>query len=166
MASVAKRSNGRRELFFMGADGLRKCIRLGVVNSKQAESFRAKLEALIQGKRTGTVPDDEVLQWVGRLDDRIHARLASFALVAPREKMEPLPLGEFFAGYIASLTVKPSTRGVYDRVANHLIAVFGPDKCIADITIKATKRNKERQNAQNHRNKPQRGRSQNRGRTP
>jgi integrase len=134
MAALAKRKNGRRELFFKGADGLRKCIRLGVVTAKQAEVFRAKVEALIQGKRTGTTPDDEVLQWVGRLDDCIHARLAGFDLVVAREKLRPIPLAEFLADHIASLPVKPSTKKVYSRAVNDLIGFFGPGKHIGDIT--------------------------------
>lgn len=63
----------------------RHTIRLGRITKRMAETARLMIESLESAKAAGHSPDRETAEWVGRLGDEIHGRLARAGLVPPRE---------------------------------------------------------------------------------
>ena len=134
MASISRDKNGRKRLLFMAEDNRRKTIRLGKMSIKQAEAFKVKLEALIAGRMTGSI-DDETARWIAQLPDNAHDKLAAVGLVKQRASLPVLRLKEFLDEYAKGrCDVKSSTQLVYARTTKWLLAFFGPDKALQEIT--------------------------------
>jgi integrase len=144
MASIGQDPGGRKRILFVAGDGSRKTVRLGKASRKQAEAFKIKLENLVAGRLTTGAIDDETARWVASLEDSMHAKLAAVGLLEPRVAVPTTPaapalpepcLGELLDGYIqARDDVKPNTRIVLSQSRRNLIAFFGPDKPLKDIT--------------------------------
>ena len=136
MASIARDPHGRKRILFVGPDGNRKTIRLGKTSQKQAEAFKVKLEALVAASFSRSM-DNETACWIGDLPDEMHAKLAAVGLVTARTatKTPSATLGQFLAEYTESRSdVKPGTQTVFGRCVKHLLAFFGPDKLLADLS--------------------------------
>lgn len=130
MASIVRDPNGRKRVLFVDQDGSRKTIRLGKCSQKQAETFKVKVEALIIGRFSTVEP--ETARWVADLPDDMHAKLTAVGLVQPRASMR---LAEFVDAYIAERAdAKPNTLIVLRQSRQKLIAFFGPDKLLREIT--------------------------------
>jgi integrase len=134
VATIGNDPNGFKRILFVAPDGKRKTIRLGKVTMKQATAFKVKVEALVGQAITG-VADDEVCRWLTGLDAEIHGRLAAVGLVRPRE-CDGQTLGALIDGYIAGrkADAKPRTLINLDQARKRLVAFFGVDKLIRDIT--------------------------------
>jgi len=133
MASVINDPNGRKRIQFVAGDGTRRTIRLGKASVRQAESVKVKVEqlALAATGATGVV-DDEVIKWLGGLDDVMYGKLAAVGLVGRRESTR---LGEFIDGYVkARDDVKATTATTYAQARRHLVGFFGPDKPLREIS--------------------------------
>src|SRR5262245_57286747 len=131
MASISRDANGRRRIQFQAADGTRKGIRLGKVSHRIAEEIKVKVEALNAAIIAGCPIDGETAQWVGRLGDGLHAKLAAVGLFPPRETESTVcpRLGEFVDSFIAARTDhKPGTRKTFTQTKNTLLAYFGADR--------------------------------------
>ncbi len=137
MASVVRDPCGRKRILFVAGDGSRKVIRLGKTSQKQAEAFKIKLEALVAATFSRSM-DNQTAAWIAELPNDMHAKLAAVGLVTPRATMEAqsrLALRPFLAEYIQSRSdVKLNTRLSYGRGRKHLLAFFGPDKLLSEIT--------------------------------
>jgi integrase len=132
MASIGKDPNGRTRILFLAPDGKRKTIRLGKATMKQADAFRAKIEALIGKSITGVV-DDEVSRWLAGLDAEMYGRLVAVGLVTPRAATTTR-LGEFLDAYIAGRPdIKPRTKWNLEICARRLVEHFGKDRLLRDI---------------------------------
>ena len=132
--TVGKRGTTWRIEFF-DANNKRKCIRLGKIDKRQAESIKARVELLVAARITGTSPDVETSRWVADRDDTLHARLAQHELVAARGTAESNTLAKFLDAYIESRTdIKPNTRAHLKRARNNLVSYFGADKSLAEIS--------------------------------
>lgn len=132
MASISKNPNGRRTIQFVGADGKRRSIRLGKCSSKTAEEVRVKVERLAVAVNHGTTLDEETSRWVADRDDQLYERLAAVGLVPARDRTT---LKAFVESYIdGRMDVKPLTRIKYRSTLRTLIAFFGADKRLRDIT--------------------------------
>jgi integrase len=139
MASLSKISGKRgttwRIDFTLSDDSKRKYIRLGKMDKRQAESIKTKIETLIAATVTATIPDLEISRWVADRDDKFHKRLVKAGLVAPRTKVQTATLSKFLDEYIAGRTdIKPNTRSHLRRARSELVAYFGEDKALADVT--------------------------------
>jgi len=138
MASISRDPSGCKRILFVAGDGSRKTIRLGKCNVKQAEAFKQKLEALVSTRRMRSSIDNETSQWVADLPNEMHAKLAAVGLVARRAAMlaqSSLALGPFLAEYTESRSdVKRGTQEVFGRCVKHLLAFFGRDKLLAEIS--------------------------------
>lgn len=147
MASLIKRPNGTKLVQF--ADPFtkdRRTLRLGKMTTKQGNGFREKLEKLIAGRKSGTALEPSVTEWVRDLDDSTANKLAEWGLIKKRVKValqrneageviDPRCLGPFLDQYFAKRAdVKPATQTVYRRVKRHLIAHFGLEKRLDEIT--------------------------------
>jgi integrase len=127
----------------MARDGKRKTIRLGKASMSQAETVKVRIESLVTSQFSGRI-DDEVARWLTSLSDRKYTKLVRAGLVPPRAAKAPEPrspaavvdtLAAFLDDYIASrCDVKPNTQLVFGRTRKHLVAHFGKDKPLGDIT--------------------------------
>lgn len=141
MASICKDAGGRKRVLFVAEDGIRRTIRLGKATMEQARIFKGKLENLIIGRFTGIDTDTAV--WVAALPDDMHRKLASFGLVKPRvvepepetEAEPPVCLGPFLEEYFRDRDdIKPASLIVYGHTRRNLLAYFGPEKPLRDVT--------------------------------
>ena len=130
MASICNDPRGRKRVLFFDEHGQRKVIRLGKASVKQAEAFKVRLENLITSRLGGGM-DDEVARWIGGMGDDLHAKLAAVGLVQPRVSST---LGAFLDDYLANHAVKPQSLVVLGHTKRNLIAHFGADKPLREIT--------------------------------
>ena len=140
MASLCSDSGKRGETYRVisrSKNGKRHTIRLGRVNKRIAETARLMIESLEAAKATGHSPDRETAEWVGRLGDEIHGRLARAGLVSPREPAQPaiVTLGQHLEQFFGSLgKQKPTTARNYARARRLLEEFFGKNRTLASIT--------------------------------
>lgn len=132
MASIARDPNGRKRLLFHGSDGKRRCIRLGKVTQRQAESIKLRVENLVSASLTGHACDDETARWVASLSNALHDKLAAAGLVVKRQSAT---LAAFLDEYLESRKdIKASTRLVLGHTQRCLVEYFGAEKPLRDIT--------------------------------
>ena len=115
----------------------RHTIRLGRVSKKIAETAKRMIETLEAAKAAGHTPDRETAEWVGRLGDEIHERLARAGLVPPRQQASAtiITLGQHLEQLFGSLgKQKPTTARNYARARRLLEEFFGKDKTLDSIT--------------------------------
>src|SRR5947208_17079031 len=84
MAAIGNDPNGRKRILFMAGDGIRKTIRLGKMDRKNAERFCGRVEKIIAAKISGGALDDETSRWLAEMDDVMYDRVAAVGLVKPR----------------------------------------------------------------------------------
>ena len=133
MASLISDPKGRKRIQFVAGDGSRKTLRLGKATLRQAEAIKPKIEqlALTATGITGVI-DDETGKWLTGLEEVMYDKLAAVGLVAPRTSTT---LGAFIDAYISERhDVKAGTATVYGHTRRNLIAFFGADKLLRDIT--------------------------------
>ncbi len=89
MASISTdRRTGLRRILFVAPDGKRKAIRLGKISIRNAETFRLRIEALLNAKMGGYEVDRDTVSWTGQLNDKIRMRLEQIGLLEPQERRE------------------------------------------------------------------------------
>lgn len=148
MASVGryKAKDGRihtRILFVDPADGRRRTIRLGRANKEQVGTVKGMVERLVKSKATGT-PDMVVAAWLDSLPDAGYRKLVKAGLVTPRTIVPPVVeptaepavcIGDFLDGYLRDRDdLKPNSQLVYGHTRRTLIAFFGREKPLKDVT--------------------------------
>jgi len=132
MASLSISADGAKRIRFKSLDGQRKSIRLGRLPKKDAEIVRNYVGRLETVQQLGSAADIETLNWLDRISDWLHAKLAQVGLVTERKTAT---LGDFLNQYIDGRTdVKPRTKISFDQVRRNLLQFFGADKRLADIT--------------------------------
>ena len=132
MASITRQPDGRRMIQFMSAAGKRVTIRLGKVNQRQAEAVRVHVEQLVASTITGHAVDRETARWVAQLEQALATKLARVGLIP---KQEMATLGAFIDAYITDRDdVKPSTTRHYHQARRDLVAFFGNDRSLRDVT--------------------------------
>jgi len=132
MASIANDPNGRRRLQFTDTNGRRQTIRLGKMPKRTAESVKVYVEHLLTTQLSKQPLDGETARWVASLDDMLSDKLANVGLIQQRDSAT---LGPFIDGYIESRRdVKLGTATVYGHTRRCLVAFFGTDKPLREIT--------------------------------
>ena len=85
MASISRNQrNGTKRILFIGVDGKRDAIRLGNLPMKTAETIKIHIENLLSAQITSTSVVSETAQWLAKIDDQLHQKLADKKLVPPR----------------------------------------------------------------------------------
>lgn len=85
--------------------------------------------------------DDDMVKWLGGLDDTMYGKLAAVALVQARTSST---LGAFLEDYLASRSdLKPNSQLVYGHTRRTLVEFFGPEKPLRAITEDDAKRWRE-----------------------
>jgi len=134
MASITRDPGGCKRIQFTDESGIRRAVRLGKCSVRQAETFKIGVERLLAARFGGI--DPETARWLADLPDDIHRKLVAVGLADARiPQGSTATLGAFLSEYIAGrVDVKPSTRTVFERTRNHLLAHFGSDKALHAIT--------------------------------
>jgi integrase len=134
MATIVTYSDGLKRIEFSATpNGPRKVIRLGRVNAKVADAWKAKVEAIIGDRLANRPHDAEVSNWLGGLDESMLARLRSAGL-AQGVGLAHVTLGAFLDRIFATMTVKPGTRIAYGHTRKNLEAFFTPARLLRDVT--------------------------------
>lgn len=122
--------NGRRAIQFVGADGKRKTLRLGVCSDGDGRSILVHIKRLIASRRhTFPVPEETNL-WVSRLQPDFRQRIEGVGLLDPLVSVETVErqsptIAEFIDRYIADRKdTKPATRIVYQHTRRCLVDYF------------------------------------------
>jgi len=138
MASISNDPGGRRRIMFLDKSEDRKTIWLGKVSKRTAEEIKTKVESINIAAIAGHSIDGGTAEWLGKIGDALHAKLAGAGLVTPRQgKLPPIQarLGEFLEGYIVGRTdVRKQTRINLDAARRRLVEYFGVEKPLAEIT--------------------------------
>ena len=134
MASVVSYDNGLKRIeFCLYPNGPRKTVRLGRVNSKLAESWCAKIEAIIADKLANRPHDAELSQWLANLDEAMLGRLKAVGL-AEGVGLAQITLQEFMDRFFKALTGKDSTRTSYGNVRRNLEEFLGGQRQLRGIS--------------------------------
>ena len=136
MASISSAANGTRIIQFTGPDGSRRTIRLGKVSKRDAETIKSFIERIIQNRIAGVPLDATTADWIRRIEDQLHDRIARSGLIEHRDKSALGPLIDEITE-IASHTKKASTMAVYGRARRLLVEFFGEDRRVDSITEKS-----------------------------
>ncbi len=138
MASITTKSNGRREIQFVGLDQKRRTLRLGRVEKKLAETVRSRVEELNAARINGSSVSSFTSQWLRGIGDGLHARLVRCGLCDPRTSLSPvqISLPKMLADYIDRRDdVKPGTKAIYKQAERHLLRHFGRERSVQSITV-------------------------------
>jgi integrase len=132
MASVLKDGGGWRIRFY-DSNGARKQIRLAGINKATAEQIGRHVKVLNAAKISNDRSlDRQTALWLADVGQTIHDKLAAAGLVEQRVSSN---LGDFIAGYIERRSdVEPGTVTNYHQVRLNLVAFFGYEKPLRDIT--------------------------------
>ena len=137
MASIANDPGGRRRILFLHKSGDRKAIWLGKVSRRTAEEIKTKVESINTAAIAGHSIDGETAEWLGKIGDALHAKLAGAGLVTSRQAPagKETRLADFLDSYIAGRTdVKPGTSTNLKAGKRRLVGFFGPDTPLAAIS--------------------------------
>jgi hypothetical protein len=132
MASIAKDPGGRRRILFVAPDRKRKTIRLGKVSQRTAESVKLRVEHLVAAAIHGHALDAETARWLADIPDELANKLARVGLVPKREQAV---LGPYLRSYFEKrIDVKGDTKVVWGHTRRNLLAFFGDNKPLREIT--------------------------------
>jgi len=134
MASISRDKNGKKRVCFTDLAGVPRAIHLGEVSVKAAESFKLRIEALLQDKIIGRPHDAELAEWLASRPKFIRKRLAKYGLADPLAEVEIVTMGGLLDRIEAALTVKEGTRTTYLQAFNMLKDYFGVETPVTSIT--------------------------------
>ena len=133
MSSISKRPNGHKWIQFTDKNKKRKTIRLGKCSLKDAQRISTHVDRLNFSQINNTTPDNDTANWICKVGDQLHEKLAAAGLAVARETTE---LGPFINNYIEGRSdVSDSTIGKYRNVEKRLLAHFGAGRNIGTITV-------------------------------
>jgi len=133
IVTYGRKRNLRRIEFSHTPNGVRQRVWLGKVNRRVAETWKAKIEALVCDKAISRPHDPEVTAWLTGLDKTSLAKLRKVGL-ADGVGLEQTTMGAFLERYFAAITSKPATRTFYGHVRRNLETHFGTGKLVRDVT--------------------------------
>ena len=145
MASIVKLGKGKqppRAIDFVGLDGKRKRIRLGIVTLEQARQAKLRVEKLVAAKKLNQTPDSETVTWLRGVSDKLHDRIARVDLCPPREPTSACPtLAGFLKKYIEQRCheLEPSSVERLENTRDRLQPYFGCELPLDQITPNMTK---------------------------
>jgi len=139
VASLSNRPDGSRVIQFTHPDGSRKTIRLGKVARKPAETVKRMVEALLAALKMGVSPPEDVSSWVAQLLPWMRDKLVAVGLVAASTESTKETESDNFKTwceeYLAKrVDLKDRTTYLLGQVIKSLVAEFGPDAKLKDIT--------------------------------
>lgn len=140
MASISNDPGGRRRILFNDKNGKRKTIWLGKISKRLAEEIKIKVESINTANIAGRDPDRDTADWLAKIGDGLHAKLAKSGLTSMRQPPTPAKaspaLGDYTRNYIDGRTHhKPNTTKTIDQARRVLVEHFGGDRPIDAISL-------------------------------
>jgi len=136
MATLVKYRDGLRRIeFAYAANERRKEIRLGRISQKVAEAWLAKVEAIIADKQMRKPHDPEIANWLKALDKKMLARLRAVGL-AEGVGNTHVRLDQALNEVTDTMTVKTNTAIFYRNTVRNLLAFFGANTLVTNITTR------------------------------
>ena len=134
MASISTSANGNRTIQFVADDGKRRSIRLGKVSAKSADKVKRKVEAINGAIKNKVALDEDVANWLGKLNKIRYAKFVAVGLAKPRAGEGGSTLKIFVEEYITKRTdIKPNTLKNLNQAKRELLGYFGDDKLLVDV---------------------------------
>jgi integrase len=115
----------------------RSAVRLGRVPVKVATTWVFRIEQLVANQVGGVAHDADLAAWLRDLPEDAHRKLSHVGLVAEREVAAAVTLGALCDAFTARAVVKPSTAKSYRQTLDSLLAFYGVEKPIAEITAES-----------------------------
>ena len=135
MASVIDDPDGRRRILFVDPNGVRRAVRLGKIDRKNADSICRHVETLLAAMINRHSMPRETAVWLADIGAKLHERLARAGLVEGRKRPEQVTLAEFMQGYFDRRPdVKEATKTNWNRTVRVLNEFFGPSKPLLSVT--------------------------------
>jgi integrase len=134
MASLSTNSKGLRRILFVDTAGERRCVHLGRMPQKAAESFLRRMEELSANRIAGVANSTELASWLRSLPDAIHAKLVNVGLVDARAAAQVRTVGELLEAFEKRAIVKASTRKAYKQTTDSLRAFLGAETALQAVT--------------------------------
>ncbi len=137
MASISRGAGAKGTLiriFFRGADGERRAIHLGRTPIKVAQEWVRKISAIESSLVGGISFSAELAAWLRDLPDPAHTKLSSGGLVPTREAAAVVTLEHLVKAFVDKAQGGPVTLVAYKPSLDSLLAFYGPQKPIAEIT--------------------------------
>lgn len=135
MASIAKESNGTRRVLFVAPDGSRRTIRLGKTCQRTAEGIKARVEQLLEALNFNRPMEAALVEWVVGLEPWLAEKLANVGLIPDPQAKAVATLETFIESYIQRRNdVSPHTRRIWRQTLRLLVAHFGAEKPLDEIT--------------------------------
>jgi integrase len=137
MASISTNSSGCAVQFLFA--GKRHTVSVGKLAPDRAEAIKAKIEFILQDKENGQAHETDTQKWIRSIGDKLHGKLASIGLFAPRASAKQTTLGVWIDRCIARDTkAKPASKEVWRQGRVALVNHFGTETPIASITAGAS----------------------------
>lgn len=134
MATIVTYDGGLRRIeFSLVPNGPRKMLRLGGVSVKVAETWKARVEAIIADKLARRPHDAELSEWLAGRDEVMLARMRAVGL-ADGVGLAKVTLGEFLERFFAAMPGKEATRVMYGHTRRNLEEYFKTGRMMRDIT--------------------------------
>ena len=125
MASIIRDQNERRRIQFV-KDGKRKTIRLGKCTARTANTIRIHIEEILTAKAAGQPVPINTAQWLEKLDDTLHARLAKVGIIDARRRASSTTIGALVDALIAERpNMKRFTKINILQAKQKMLAFFG-----------------------------------------
>jgi len=133
-----------RRCYVTGVDGVRRNFKFPDVTRKDTlEKYKAKLKSLVLAKRLGDIPTKD-MTWITEQDDAMKRRLARLGVIDNGDimpnKAKPLPTIADWSEEVIKLKTGTKSKGNIANVRNKLVAYFGKEKRIDEVTKADAKR--------------------------
>jgi len=137
LASLYKETDriGYRLAFMLG--GKRKKVNIPDNSKRRAQTVERHVEELLRAQAANEKPEPSATLWADALDGKLRTSLERLGLIVPRvvATTDRRTLEAFVASYVSSRTdIGKATTFKYNNTKRFLLAHFGADKPIADIT--------------------------------
>ena len=119
---------------FVDGRGDRRAIRLGAVPVKVGQEVLRRVEELVATQVAGVAHSADLSAWLRDLPEDTYGKLAAVGLVAPRVAADVVTLEHLLRSFVEKAAVKAGTLAAYTQTLDSLLAFYGPQKAITEIT--------------------------------
>ena len=132
MASVCKDPGGSHRICFMGADGKRRTIWLGVCPLTAARHVASRVQQLVNDQKLGVRHDANLTQWLRSWPAPLKSKLAKAGLA--EDAGEAMTVTQLFERITKTSDIAPATAKIYARICASLVESLCGDTRIDRIS--------------------------------
>jgi integrase len=135
MASVTVETRNGRTLYrieYRDADKRRRKIRLGAIAKKDAQAIACKVDDLVSAAISGSGPSPALAEWLAKIGDDLHNKLAEQELCKPRNNFT---LEQWLTRYMAehSPSIGEHCRRSLENSQSYLLEHFTAERLLKEI---------------------------------